>query len=170
MSFYFFFFSQSVLRLSRAYARQWHSDNQGRSGGTHCWGSGDVQRGSQHQFQLLALAQNSVHLQRRQGGSAAHCRHHHQNSLSFITMLRCCFIRRVQPSLPIHPEFWVVLAVFSDFFQSLHSFINDCGLTCFTCMWNKNTIYRLINFWTVRWLNLLLNSKFIDKCRFFLKS
>lgn len=52
-----------VLHICRAYAWQRHSDNQGWSGWTHCWGPGDMQRGSKHQFQLLTLTQNSIHLQ-----------------------------------------------------------------------------------------------------------
>lgn len=51
----------------RAYARQWHSDNQG-GGGAHHWASRGLPRRGQHQLQPLSLPSNSLHFQRWQGG------------------------------------------------------------------------------------------------------
>lgn len=67
--FFFFGNAKCVLYIFRAYAWQRHSDNQGWSSWTNCWAPGNVQRGSQHQFQLLTVTQNSVHLQRWEGWS-----------------------------------------------------------------------------------------------------
>ena len=55
--------AKCLVYICRAYARQWHSDNQGWSGWTHRWGPRDMQGRSQHQFQLLAITQNSIHMQ-----------------------------------------------------------------------------------------------------------